>query len=108
MLERAAGSDVLWADALLSQACSLWYMILPAHLRSQWNKGEVLSQALDLLDTLSSSHALPNDEVAVIYFTLLCVSSIHIRVCSLRVACLSYRMCQMHGEVQGDWLVHHF
>ena len=68
MLERAAGSDVLWADALLSQACSLWYMILPAHLRSQWNKGEVLSQALDLLDTLSSSHALPNDEVSVISF----------------------------------------
>ena len=40
-------------------------MLLSYHLRSQWNKVEVLSQAMDLLDALRTRQALPNDEVCV-------------------------------------------
>ncbi|XP_019856639.1 PREDICTED: C-myc promoter-binding protein-like isoform X2 [Amphimedon queenslandica] len=63
LIQRASGSDVLWAKVLLSHACSSWYMLLSYHLRSQWNKVEVLSQALELLDALRVRDALPNDEV---------------------------------------------
>lgn len=54
----------MWAKVLLSHACSSWYMLLSYHLRSQWNKVEVLSQALELLDALRVKDALPNDEVS--------------------------------------------
>lgn len=63
LTERASGSDVLWAKVLLSHACTLWYMLLSHHLRSQWNKFEVLSQGLELLEALRIRQALPNDEV---------------------------------------------
>lgn len=39
-------------------------MILSYHLRSQWNKVEVLSQAMEILDALRVRQALPNDEVS--------------------------------------------
>ena len=54
---------MLWAKVLLSHACTLWYMLLSHHLRSQWNKFEVLSQGLELLEALRVRQALPNDEV---------------------------------------------
>ena len=41
-------------------------MLLSYHLRSQWNKVEVLSQALELLDALRVRDALPNDEVSLL------------------------------------------
>lgn len=50
---------------LLSHACSIWYMLLSYHLRSQWNKVEVLSQAMEILDALRIRQALPNDEVSL-------------------------------------------
>jgi pentatricopeptide repeat protein len=63
LIRRACGSDVLWANVLLSHACSLWYMLLSNHLRSQWNKFEVLSQGMEILDALRARDALPSDEV---------------------------------------------
>ncbi len=41
----------------------MWYMLLSHHIRSQWNKLEVLSQGLELLEALRIKQALPNDEV---------------------------------------------
>ena len=76
VFERAAGSDLLWGRVLLSQACALWYMLLPAHLHSQWNKVEVLSQAMQLLASLRQRDTHPSDEVTQ-YHTVVMVTAHH-------------------------------
>ena len=86
---------MLWGRVLLSQACSLWYMVLPAHLHSQWNKVEVLSQAMELLAALRSREAHPSDEVSVLCCVLL-------QSCSLVCVQVCYRVlmdqCMEHGR----------
>lgn len=45
-------------------------MLLSYHLRSQWNKVEVLSQAMDILDALRKRQALPSDEVLYLIYQI--------------------------------------
>ena len=40
------------------------YVLLPAHLGTQWNKMGVISQALELLENMRKSNILPRDEVS--------------------------------------------
>ncbi|CAI7992066.1 DENN domain-containing protein 4C, partial [Geodia barretti] len=61
-LEQAKKSDEMWSRVLLSHVCSLWYVLLPAHLGTQWNKMGVISQALELLENMRKANILPRDE----------------------------------------------
>ena len=40
------------------------YVLLPAHLGTQWNKMGVISQALELLENMRKANILPRDEVS--------------------------------------------
>lgn len=62
-MEKALKSDAMWSKCLLSHVCSLWYVLLPSHLSTHWNKMGVLSQAMELLEDMRLNKALPNDEV---------------------------------------------
>ena len=64
-IEKALKSDSLWSKCLLSHVCSLWYILLPSHLSTHWNKMGVLAQAMDLLEDMRINKALPSDEVGV-------------------------------------------